>query len=647
MIKIKRAFLFLFFCSAVFISKAQQKYALLVGINNYYDWPGVVNDHSLHGCVNDANSMKALLINRFGYNGANIQTIFDADASKKNVVAALMAMVDKCKPGDAFVFYFSGHGVWAWDLDNTSDPIKKGMNQAMVMSDLYSESLGCLLTDAMIKKIFNKFVDKKVILTSIFDCCFSGNLPMDIIPFGHNIYTWISSDYATEKSMPLQSIPFIQDGNTYGTGDAMQAGKGLPDELDYRVYNELYEADDTAMSKEIAYVFEHPNDSLTLTRSFNLKDAIRIFDPENIPRPSDRLHSQFLSLSATTDVEKGLEITDKYGNHHGAFTNALLTVYKNNPADIPLSQLTASIQAEMKKQHYNQSPTFHFEASRLNGNLLGITPTGFSNNITAKCTAVKGNLVTLDMGSIAGLEKGNYFKDLNAAETFIIQLDSTGQYNAFGKIIKGTVAAVKAGHFFTLTNSYAKTTPFVKIYIPAAVLTNAAFNDFFKQKIERLVRSGYYEDLMNFDNSQQVATFNLVYTDAVHVNKVELKEVSSPKNIYPYFVFLPIPTYIAGAISSVLSKNPNVQLVNSADKANFILCLNYIKGGGENTGGFVFSLQNFLLVAENSMGYPVYPWFTDIKDLNIKGAALTKIASNINDMANTAARAIAGSKWLN
>ena len=33
--------------------KAQNKFALVVGINKYFDAPGKLNAHSLKGCVND------------------------------------------------------------------------------------------------------------------------------------------------------------------------------------------------------------------------------------------------------------------------------------------------------------------------------------------------------------------------------------------------------------------------------------------------------------------------------------------------------------------------------------------------------------------------------------------------------------------
>ena len=66
--------------------------------------------------------------------------------------------------------------------------LKHGMNQAMVMSNLYAPNLDCLVRDAVLKKIGNKFVDKGVVVTMITDCCFSGIIVMPMLFAIHNPY---------------------------------------------------------------------------------------------------------------------------------------------------------------------------------------------------------------------------------------------------------------------------------------------------------------------------------------------------------------------------------------------------------------------------------------------------------------------------
>ena len=167
-------------CIVAFSINAQNKYALIIGINKYYEVKGVVSEVSLHGSINDANSIRDLLIKKFGFKKSNIDTLYDGDATRDNIIAGIKKKLRQCKPGDAMVFYYSGHGVYLMNTQEDNDPIKNGMNQAMLTSDLYNydDHLKCFLRDFTLKQYFNLFIDKKIILTTIFDCCFSGNLTM-------------------------------------------------------------------------------------------------------------------------------------------------------------------------------------------------------------------------------------------------------------------------------------------------------------------------------------------------------------------------------------------------------------------------------------------------------------------------------------
>ncbi len=653
-----------------YTGNAQQKYALLIGINKYYEKPGVLHPRSLQGSVNDARSMQALLTDRFGYKPANIKMILDGDASRDNVANALNAMLAVCKPGDAFVFYFSGHGVWATDTDNRSDPVKRGMNQAMVMSNLYAPGYGCLFTDALVKTIFNRFVDKKVVVTTIFDCCYSGSMAM--IPFeGHNAYRQ-SYFQSEDKSIEIPGAALFDYrvySGLYGVGDSLTTmlDMKLEESSDTLTHtNAIIKAkaigrllnypDSTGVSdttgnynyaeiiKELA--LRPPPDTVLASRAFNLKDALQFFDPTVIPRPSERLNSRFASLSATTDIEKGIEITDLDGVKHGAFTNALLTVYKKNPADISLDQLTRMIDAEMKKQRYEQTPVAHMEPSRLGNNFLGIPPAGFSNVFTARSVSIKSNVVAFDKGFAAGLSKGNYLRYVNAMDTVIVQVDSLGQYSASGRIKKGSMSRVKPGSVFTRVNGYIKTRPFIKVYIPKTTLSVAAFNDFFTKTIEPVIPDSRYRDLKDFDTREPL-TYEIFFQNTA-VQPEGWKDALSAKNTYPFFIFLPIPSTATTYLTGLLQKSKNVQLVNSRDKADYILCLNYIKQNEENKRGLVLSLQTFNPgEISKGPGYDVYDFFTEADILRTPDTNLSVLEAPVAEMISKAARGTAGSDWIN
>ncbi|MEO0851915.1 MAG: caspase family protein [Cyanobacteria bacterium J06648_11] len=83
-----------------------RKVALLVGIDAYEN-----GSNRLNGAVNDVELQKRLLINRFGFEPANILTLQDQQATRQNILGAFDDhLYQPAKAGDVVVFHFSGHG---------------------------------------------------------------------------------------------------------------------------------------------------------------------------------------------------------------------------------------------------------------------------------------------------------------------------------------------------------------------------------------------------------------------------------------------------------------------------------------------------------------------------------------------------------
>ena len=148
--------------------------ALLIGINDYYWKKNVLSDHSLKGCVNDAKSVKELIVSRFGFQKNNITDLYNAQATQYNILHEMIKLLARCNAGDNALIFYSGHGML---LDNSlSDD---GKDQAILPSDVYQKSRSYILIRDL-ASIFNKFIDKKVTLTVIFDCCYSLSIAMDV-----------------------------------------------------------------------------------------------------------------------------------------------------------------------------------------------------------------------------------------------------------------------------------------------------------------------------------------------------------------------------------------------------------------------------------------------------------------------------------
>jgi hypothetical protein len=168
-------FTFLFF-NLIF---AQEQRALLIGINHYEppsDYKSTkVNVRefgNLDGCVNDTRSMKIIIQSYYGFKKENIDSLLDEAASRASIFSAMQKLLDNSKPGDVAFIYYSGHGSY---VNNSFTMKLEKKDQTIVPSDSWKEGVHDI-RDKELSAIFNAFLDKKVKLTTIFDCCNNGSI---------------------------------------------------------------------------------------------------------------------------------------------------------------------------------------------------------------------------------------------------------------------------------------------------------------------------------------------------------------------------------------------------------------------------------------------------------------------------------------
>ncbi len=152
-------------CSAAALADT---YGLFVGISDYpdvVDSDGKVVSNDLKGPVNDVAKAKAVFTNSLGIDSKNITTLLNEQATDAKFISGLKSVLRKCKAGDTFVFYFSGHGTTVKSKDGSNNQI-----QALVLQDyslMKNEALGSLrkaVVAAGIKTVF------------ILDSCYAGGM---------------------------------------------------------------------------------------------------------------------------------------------------------------------------------------------------------------------------------------------------------------------------------------------------------------------------------------------------------------------------------------------------------------------------------------------------------------------------------------
>jgi hypothetical protein len=153
------------------------KRAVLIGIDQYED--PAIND--LSGCVNDVNSMAAVLGECYQFEPAGLTRLTDpGDTTRKKILDALTRLVDETGPGDVAVIYYSGHGSQAPDTDRDEED---KWDETIVPSDSgRSENREVLdIIDDELHSYMAALAQRTSYATFIFDSCHSGSIDRDLI----------------------------------------------------------------------------------------------------------------------------------------------------------------------------------------------------------------------------------------------------------------------------------------------------------------------------------------------------------------------------------------------------------------------------------------------------------------------------------
>ena len=148
---------------------AQEKFAVIVGINDYMEYDDELGG-DLQGAERDALIMRAVLIQRWGIPEENVRTLLSLEATKEAIHEAIAGwLAEETRPGDLAVFYFAGHGSQALDLDGDEPD---GLDETLAPTDVGRLSTeNDILDDELREWLSAVRADVVVIL----DSCHSGS----------------------------------------------------------------------------------------------------------------------------------------------------------------------------------------------------------------------------------------------------------------------------------------------------------------------------------------------------------------------------------------------------------------------------------------------------------------------------------------
>jgi hypothetical protein len=137
--------------------------ALLIGINNYESVP------KLHGALNDVETIRHILLTKWGFVERNITVLTDKAATRIGMLTALEQFVKETGPHDTVYVHYSGHGSQVEDL--SGDEQDDQLDETLVPQDGRTGEVRDI-TDDELDAIFSKMHAKTALIT--LDSCHSG-----------------------------------------------------------------------------------------------------------------------------------------------------------------------------------------------------------------------------------------------------------------------------------------------------------------------------------------------------------------------------------------------------------------------------------------------------------------------------------------
>ncbi|XP_027176590.1 metacaspase-9 [Coffea eugenioides] len=315
------------------MDKGKNKWAVLVGCN----YPNT--KYTLHGCINDVQAMRDLLVKKFGFDPKNINLLTDKPGSfilptGANIMKALNRMVDQAQSGDVLYFHYSGHGTL---VDKPFLPFSK--EEAIVPIDFN------LITNVDFRHLVNK-LPKGVTFTVLSDSCHSGGLidkeKEQIGPSNNHLHGDSSISCSKPKAIPYESVlthlSSLSNINTTDIGTHLLEVFGADASLRFRL----------------------PHVELEFYKALKQDEGIL--------------------LSGCQADETSADVISEKGEAFGAFSNAVQQVFKEHSGPLTNTEVVSMARKILANQQFEQHPCLYCSDENAAATFLSQSATAASSS---------------------------------------------------------------------------------------------------------------------------------------------------------------------------------------------------------------------------------------------------------------------------
>ena len=189
---------FLIFNAA--IVSAETRRALLIGINEYQ----TDEFARLRGAVNDVETMREILIGRYGFPESNVVVLTDSAATRQGILSAFDDLVKSASADDMVYVHYSGHGSQVQDLNGDEDDMS---DETILPHDARTKDIPDITDDEIGHFLDRLQADNAII---VLDSCHSGTatrggIATRSVPADErlDLYRKTVTDVATRSIVPI------------------------------------------------------------------------------------------------------------------------------------------------------------------------------------------------------------------------------------------------------------------------------------------------------------------------------------------------------------------------------------------------------------------------------------------------------------